>query len=152
MKFGADIFANSSAYAAEAANVKAVMKEFSKSYYTSIFQDQLDDQNKVVESQGKGVTGLAKDKAKDEKAIAKATKKIEKAEKSKIKMQSKIDKLKKKIVSSDEGIRKNKEKIESKKGSAGKTAEELAKEEDKYKNVGKDQEAIKAKIRAIQAL
>lgn len=152
MKFGADIFANSSAYTAESANVKAVMKEFAKSYYVGVFQKQLDDQTKVVESQGKEVTGLQKDKAKDEKAIQKATKKIESAEKSKIKMHAKIDKLNKKIISADETIKKNKESIENKKGSAGKTAAELAKEQEKFKNVGEDQEAIKAKIRAIQAL
>jgi peptidoglycan hydrolase CwlO-like protein len=86
------------------------------------------------------------------KAIQKATKKIESAEKSKIKMHAKIDKLNKKIVSADETIKKNKESIENKKGSAGKTDAELAKEQEKFKNVDEDQEAIKAKIRAIQAL
>ncbi len=152
MLFGADILVSSSAYAAESANLKVVMKEFSKSYYVGIFQKQLDDQTKEVASQGKEVNGLSEDKAKDEKAIAKAEKKIASADKSKAKYAASIEKLQSKITSADNDIRKNKEYIESKKGKIDKTASELEKEKEKYENEAQDQEAIKAKIRAIQAL
>lgn len=152
MLFGADIFVSSSAYGAEAANVKAAMKEFAKAYYIGIFQEQLDDQNKVVSSQGKEVSGLEKDKAKTEKAIAKAESKIEKAEKKKAKAEEKIRDLQADIADEEKDIKEYKETIAKKRGTAGKTAEELAKETNKFENVNQDQEAIKAKIKAIQAL
>lgn len=152
MLFGADVFASSAVYAAETNNVKTVMKEFSKSYYVAIFEDQLKDQEKAVSSQGKEVSSLAKDKAKTDKAISKAESKIEKAEKNKEKAQEKIQKLEKEISSADKDIKEYRETIASKKGTAGKTAEELVKEESKFENFNQDQEAIKSKIKAIQAL
>ena len=152
MMFGPDVFVNSAQYNREAANVKAVMKEFSKAYYVGIFQKELDQQTKAVNSQGKEVTGLSKDKAKDEKAIAKSEASIAKAEKKKAGYQSKIEKYQKSIVSADEDIKKERENIKKKRGEVDKTATDLQKEEDKFKSVNADQEAIKAKIRAVQAL
>jgi hypothetical protein len=152
MLFGADILVTSSAYPSESANLKVVIKEFAKSYYVGIFQKQLDDQNKTVTTQGKEVTGLNEDKAKDEKAIAKAEAKMAKAEKKKADYTANIEKLKAKIVAADDEIRENKEFVESKRGNINKTATELEKEKEKLQSVTQDQEAIKAKIRAIQAL
>ncbi len=152
MMFGPEVFVNSAQYNREAANVKAVMKEFSKAYYVGIFQKELDQQTKAVNSQGKEVTDLSKDKAKDEKAIAKSEASIAKAEKKKAGYQSKIEKYQKSIANADEDIRDARENIKKKKGGRDKTATDLQKEEDKFKSVNADQETIKAKIRAVQAL
>lgn len=152
MQFGADIFISSSAYPNEAANLKAVMREFSKEYYVGIFQKQLDDQNKTITSQGKEVTNLNEDKAKDEKMIAKTESKIAGAEKSKAKYEAAIKKYQEKIVEADDEIRKNREKISAIRGDVTKTAAELEKEQQEYQRVSQEQEAIKAKIAAIRAL
>ncbi len=94
----------------------------------------------------------AKKKAKYAKSIAKSEKSIAKAEAKKAKSRANIEKYENAIVKADKSIVDSRDYIKKKSGSAEKTASELEKEKDKFKNVSQDQEAIKAKIKAIQAL
>jgi|TARA_R110000737_G_scaffold17480_2_gene35190 hypothetical protein len=150
--FGPDIIMNSTAYPTEAANVKAIMKDFAKAYYIGVYNEELADQSKIVTSQGKEVTGLAEDKVKTEKAISKAEAAIVKAEKKKVKYQGKIQSYESKIVSLDGDIQKTKKSIENKKSDIKQTSGEMAKESEKYESVEAAQKKIKEKIAAIERL
>lgn len=152
MFFGPDILMTSTAYPTESVNVKMILKDFAKSYYIGVYNDELADQTKVVNSQGKEVNGLNEDKAKTEKSISNEQSSIIKAEKKKVKYQGQIQKLESKIVSLDGEINNSKQTIESKKSKVSQTSGEIAKESEKYENVEAAQKKIKEKIAAVERL
>ena len=152
MFFGPDVLMNSEAYPTEAANVRAIMKEFAKAYYIGVYNEELAAQTKVVTSQGKEVSGLTEDKAKIEKAIAKEESAIVKAQKKKVKYEGKIQSYESKIVSLDGDINNSKQAIETKKSKINQTSGEIAKESEKFENVEEAQKKIRAKISAVERL
>jgi hypothetical protein len=149
---GVDTLVNAKEYPTESANMKVVLKEFAKTYYIGVFNEELADQSKEVKSQGKEITGLAEDKAKTEKAIAKEEAAINKAKKQKMKYQEKIQKYQTKLVSLDGDIQNSRQKIVEKRAKIDKTSNELGEAADKFENVEAAQKRIQEKIAAVEKL
>ncbi|MFA7273464.1 MAG: hypothetical protein WC044_06325 [Crocinitomicaceae bacterium] len=149
---GVDTLVNAKEYPAESANMKVVLKEFAKTYYIGVFNEELADQSKEVKSQGKEVSGLAEDKAKTEKAIAKEEAAINKAEKQKMKYQEQIQKYQTKLVSLDGDIQNSRQKIVEKRSKIDKTSNKLGEASDKFEDVEAAQKRIKEKIAAVEKL
>jgi len=136
----------------EAMQVMSIMVAFAKSYYINSFEKELVAQTKSVASQNKTVNKLNSERDKADKKIETEKECIKKLEAKKMKYQEKIEAYQAKIDDGQKEIDSAKEEVSKQKEIIAKTNKELNAETEKYESVRKEQEKIKAKIRAVGGL